>query len=154
MSVHNEEIAAAFEEMADLLAIQGGNPFRIRAYQLAAQVVRGLPQELAGMPGAEEYAKLPGIGADLAGKIAELVRTGGLRALVQLRRQVPAGLRELLGLPGLGPVRVRALRSGLHIRNRVDLRRALAAGRPAPGSPPARLAVLAADRAPRVPRPR
>jgi DNA polymerase (family X) len=129
MSVHNEEIAAAFEEMADLLAIQGGNPFRIRAYQLAAQVVRGLPRELAGMNGAEEYEKLPGIGADLAGKITELVRTGELRSLAQLRRQVPAGLRELLNLPGLGPVRVRALRSGLRIRSRSDLKRALAAGR-------------------------
>jgi len=129
MSVHNEEIAAVFEEMADLLAIQGGNPFRIRAYQLAAQVVRGLPHELAGMTGADEYARLPGIGADLAGKIAELVQTGELRALAQLRRQVPAGLRELLELPGLGPVRVRALRSGLRIRNRADLKRALAAGR-------------------------
>ena len=129
MSVHNEEIAAAFEEMADLLAIQGGNPFRIRAYQVAAQVVRGLPQELSGMNGAGEYQQLPGIGADLAGKIAELVRTGELRMLTQLRRQVPAGLRELLGLPGLGPVRVRALRSGLRIRNVADLKRALVAGR-------------------------
>lgn len=129
MSVHNEEIAAAFEEMADLLSIQGGNPFRIRAYQAAAQVVRGLPHELAGMNGAEDYQKLPGIGADLAGKIAELVRTGELRSLGQLRRQVPAGLRELLGIPGLGPVRVRALRSGLRVRNRADLGRALAAGR-------------------------
>jgi len=129
MSVHNEDIAAAFEEMADLLAIQGGNPFRIRAYQLAAQVVRGLPRELASMNGAGEYEKLPGIGADLAGKIAELVRTGELGALRQLRRQVPTGLRELLSLPGLGPVRVRALKSGLRIRNRADLERALAAGR-------------------------
>jgi len=129
MSVHNEEIAAAFEEMADLLAIQGGNPFRIRAYQQAAQVVRGLAHELSGMPGADEYQKLPGIGADLAGKIAELVRTGELRSLTQLRRQVPAGLRELLALPGLGPVRVRALRSGLRIRDRAGLKRALAAGR-------------------------
>jgi DNA polymerase (family X) len=129
MSVHNEEIAAAFDEMADLLAIQGGNPFRIRAYRLAAQVVRGLPRELSGMDGADEYQTLPGIGADLAGKIVELVRTGELRSLSQLRRQVPAGLRELLDLPGLGPVRVRALRTGLRIRDRSDLRRALAAGR-------------------------
>ncbi|HXZ60061.1 MAG TPA: DNA polymerase/3'-5' exonuclease PolX [Steroidobacteraceae bacterium] len=129
MSVHNEEIAAAFDEMADLLAIQGGNPFRIRAYRLAAQVVRGLPRELSGMDGADEYQTLPGIGADLAGKIVELVRTGELRSLSQLRRQVPAGLRELLDLPGLGPVRVRALRTGLRIRDRSDLKRALAAGR-------------------------
>jgi len=129
MSVHNEDVAAAFDEMGDLLAIQGGNPFRIRAYKRAAQLVRGLPQELAAMHDAAEYATLPGIGEDLAGKIAELVRTGELRALTHVRRQVPPGLRELLALPGLGPVRVGALRTRLRVRNRADLERALKAGR-------------------------
>lgn len=128
-TVHNEDVASAFDEMGDLLAIQGQNPFRIRAYRRAAQVVRGLAHELADRPAAREYHELPGIGVDLAGKIGELIRTGELRALRSLRRQVPAGLRELLQLPGLGPVRVRALRKGLGIKGREDLRRALAAGR-------------------------
>ena len=108
--MHNEDVAAAFDEMAELLAIGGENPFRIRAYQRAAQVIRSLPRPLAELHGTEEFDALPGIGADLAGKIDELLRTGKLRALEQVRRKVPAGLRELLRLPGLGPTRVRGWR--------------------------------------------
>jgi hypothetical protein len=115
--MHNEDVAAAFDEMAELLAIGGENPFRIRAYQRAAQVIRSLPRPLAELHGTEEFDALPGIGADLAGKIDELLRTGQLRALEQLRRKVPAGLRELLRLPGLGPTRVRALHASLGIRS-------------------------------------
>jgi DNA polymerase (family 10) len=129
MTLHNEDIAAAFDEMADLLAIQGENRFRIRAYRRAAQVVRSLARELADMGGAEAFDALPGIGADLAGKIAELLETGNIRALEKLRKQVPKGLRELLALPGLGRVRVRALHTGLKVRGIEDLRRALAEGR-------------------------
>ncbi|MBW4050827.1 MAG: DNA polymerase/3'-5' exonuclease PolX [Proteobacteria bacterium] len=126
--IHNADVAEAFEEMGDLLAIEGESPFRIRAYRRAGQVVRSLPRELAEMGKESEYDALPGIGTDLAAKIAELVTTGHLKALEKLRRRVPAGVRELLGLPGLGPVRVRALMTGLHVRDREDLKRALAAG--------------------------
>jgi len=129
MGAHNEDIASTFDEMGDLLAIQGQNPFRIRAYRRAAQVVRGLPHELAEMGDASAYATLPGIGADLAEKIAELIHTGHLSALEKLRRQVPGGLRELLSLPGLGPVRVRKLRTALRVKSRAELRRAVTAGR-------------------------
>lgn len=129
MAVHNEDVAAAFDEIADLLDIEGENPFRIRAYRRAAQVVRTLPRDLGELAGEKELDALPGIGADLAGKIAELCRTGHLRALETLRRRVPPGLRALLSLPGLGPVRVRALKSRLGIRGIEDLERALSAGR-------------------------
>jgi DNA polymerase (family 10) len=125
----NEEVAAAFDEMAELLSIRGENPFRVRAYQRAAQVVRTLPRPLTELQGIKALDELPGIGADLAGKIDELLRTRQLRALEQLRRQVPAGLVELLRLPGLGPVRVRALNAELGVRGIEDLRKELAAGR-------------------------
>ena len=129
MSIHNTDIAAAFDEIADLLSIQGANAFRIRAYRRAAQTLRGLPHEIAAAADPRSYEALPGIGEDLAGKIAELLSTGRLAALQKLRREVPPGLRDLLGLPGLGPVRVRALMTGLRIKTPEDLRRALAAGR-------------------------
>lgn len=118
-----------FDEMAELLAIRGENPFRIRAYQRAAQVIRDLPRPLTELHGTKELDELPGIGADLAAKIDEMLRTRKLRALEQLRRQVPVGLRELLRLPGLGPVRVRALNARLGVRSFDDLQRALTAGR-------------------------
>lgn len=127
--LHNEDVASAFDEMADLLDIQGENAFRVRAYRRAAQVVRGLPRPLAQMHGTEEFDALPGIGADLASKISELLRTGHLPALEQLRTAVPPGVRELLSLPALGPVRARALFSRLHIRGLEDLKRALAEDR-------------------------
>jgi DNA polymerase (family X) len=129
MAVHKEDVAAAFDEMADLLDIQGANPFRVRAYRRAAQVVRTLPGDLAEPGGDQDLDDLPGIGADLAGKIEELRTTGRLRALEVLRRRVPAGLRALLSLPGLGPVRVRALNARLRIRSIEDLEHALSAGR-------------------------
>lgn len=124
-ALRNEDVAVAFDEMAELLAISGENPFRIRAYQRAAQVVRTLPRALAEFGGPKELDQLPGIGADLAAKIQELLGTGKLRALEQLRMHMPAGLRELLKLPGLGPVRVRALHAALGIDGIEGLRKAL-----------------------------
>jgi DNA polymerase (family 10) len=127
--VHNEEVASAFDEMADLLSIQAENAFRIRAYRRAAQIVRALPREVAEMHGTEEFDALPGIGADLAEKIDEMVHTGRLKALDKLRHQVPAGVRELLSLPGLGPARVRTLFTELKVLGIDDLRQALSNGR-------------------------
>src|SRR5581483_1498157 len=129
VSLHNEDVGAAFDEMAELLSIQGENVFRIRAYQRAAQIIRSLPRELAEMHGAKEFDALPGIGADLAEKIEEFLHTGRLNALEKLRRQVPQGVRELLKLPALGPVRVRALLTELKVHGIDDLRRVLAEGR-------------------------
>ncbi len=103
--VHNEDIAAAFEEMADLLSVRGDNAFRIRAYRRAAQSIRGQGQPLRDLRERERLRALPGIGADLAGKIGELLDTGHLEALDRLRTQIPTGVRGLLALPGLGPVR-------------------------------------------------
>ena len=120
----NEDIARAFEEVAELLAISGENPFRIRAYQRAAQVIRTLPRPCTELADAKALEQLPGIGADLARKIQELLHTGTLRTLAQLRSRVPASLRELLTLPSLGPVRTRALHT-LGVDSIADLRRAL-----------------------------
>ncbi len=130
MPVHNEDIAATFDAVADLLALQDANPFRIRAYRRAAQVVRGLPEELASRVEAGfDPDDLPGVGADLAAKIRELLATGRLRLLEMLRRSTPPGLPELLTLPGLGPKRVRRLHSALGIRSIADLRQAVTSGR-------------------------
>jgi len=129
VTIHNADVAEVFEEIGDLLSIQGENAFRVRAYRRAAQIVRSLPHELAEMGGPGEYAALPGIGKDLAAKITELVRTGRLGALERLRRRVPSGVRELLSLPGMGPVRVHALMTKLHVKSRDELRSALSAGR-------------------------
>ena len=130
MPVHNEDVAAIFDEMADLLEIEGDNPYRVRAYRNAARTVRHLGRELADMVERDEdLTRLPGIGKELAAKIREIVTTGHARALDKLHRRVPASLEELLKIPGLGPKRVRALYYDLHIKSLKQLEDAVRRGR-------------------------
>lgn len=107
--MENPEVARALDEVADLLELREANPFRVRAYRTAARTVRDLPESLAELSREKRLEDLPGIGADLAGKITTLVNTGELPLLRELREQVPAGLREIMAVPGLGPKRARSL---------------------------------------------
>ena len=130
MPVHNADIAAIFEELADLLEIRGDNPFRIRAYRNAARAVGDFGSEFGTLiQGGKELPKLPGIGPDLSAKIHEIVATGRCAALDKLRKQVPPAIIELLKVPGLGPKRVRALNRELGIATAAQLEQAARAGR-------------------------
>lgn len=125
MPVHNADVAAVFEEIADLLEIEGANPFRIRAYRNAARTLRDLPREVAAMHDeGEDLTELPGIGEDLAGKIEEIIKTGTAAALEEHRKKVPKTLTELLRIPGIGPKRVKALYHDLGIRTLDQLQKA------------------------------
>lgn len=130
MTVQNAEIADRFEHLADLLELQGANPFRVRAYRNAARFIRGHSRSLAELldEGAD-LAELPGIGPDLAGKIATLVRTGHLPLLEQTAKKVPAPLVAMTRIEGLGPKRAQALYKALKIRSLEDLARAARSGR-------------------------
>jgi len=130
MPVHNADIGAIFEEIADLLEIRGENPFRVRAYRNAARTVGELGRDLkALLEKDQELPKLPGIGADLAAKIREICETGSCKLLKQLHREMPPAITELLKIPGLGPKRVKLLHDKLKIRAVEDLKRAAGAGR-------------------------
>ncbi len=130
MPIHNEDIAAHFEEIADLLEIKGDNPFRIRAYRNGARAVRALPRSAAELlKGGEDLTRYPDIGEALATKIAELLRTGTTQAMENLRRQIPSSLEDLLRIPGLGPVRIRTLWHELGITDLDALEAAARAGR-------------------------
>jgi len=125
MPVHNADVAAVFEEIADLLEIEGSNPFRIRAYRNAARTLRDLPRDVGAMLGeGEDLTELPGIGEDLAAKIKEVVETGTAAMLEQHRKKVPKTLTELLRIPGIGPKRVKALYHDLGIRTLDQLQKA------------------------------
>ena len=122
--VHNAEVAAIFEKLADLLEIEGANRFRIRAYRKAAQTIANLPREAASMVvEGEDLTELPGIGDDLAGKIAEIVTTGKLSLLEEVSKRVPPGLSDIVALPGVGPKRAKALYETLGVRSIDDLRK-------------------------------
>jgi DNA polymerase (family 10) len=130
MPIVNADIAAVFGEIADLLEVQGANPFRIRAYRNAARTLSELGLSVRAMlERGEDLDKLPGIGPDLAGKIAEVVNTGSCAQLERLRRELPRGITALLAIPGLGPKRVRTLHDELGIETLEQLRAAAHEGR-------------------------
>lgn len=130
MPTHNADIAAIFNEIADLLEIEQANPFRIRAYRNAARMLAELAREVRGMiERGEDLTELPGIGNDLAAKIHEIVTTGKCRALENLHAELPPAIGELLHVQGLGPKRVRTLWHDLDIQTPEQLARATQDGR-------------------------
>jgi len=130
MPVQNAEIAEMFDQTAELLEIKGDNPFRSRAYRNAARVIERLPKSITNLLKAgEDLSELPGIGKDLAGKIAGIVATHHFDVLDRLKRELPGDLGEIAALPGLGPKRVKLLYDKLGVRTLEDLRRAVRSGR-------------------------
>jgi len=115
--VTNADIAAAFEQVADLLEYQGENVFRVRAYRNAARTIDGLVESLASVRADHDRSltDLEGIGTDLAGKIGTLLDTGRLPLLETLEHQVPGVVFDLMRVPGLGPKKVKALVDALGI---------------------------------------
>lgn len=130
MPIHNADIAAIFEKIADFLEIESANPFRVRAYRNAARILGELGRDVKGMvEKGDKLTDLPGIGDDLSRKIEEIVKTGSCRLLRKLEEEVPPAITELLQIPGLGPKRVRALWQELHVEALEDLERAAREGR-------------------------
>jgi DNA polymerase (family 10) len=125
--MENPEVVRVFEEIADLLEIQGANPFRVRAYRTAARTIGDLSEPLTAIVRDPErkLEDLGGIGKDLAGKIKTILQTGDLPLRQELCAQVPAGLRELLTIPGLGPKKANVLFQQLGIDSPDKLRQAI-----------------------------
>jgi len=129
--MQNPDIARLFDEVADLLEIQDANPFRVRAYRNAARTIRDFPEPIADLvrTGTKDLTDIAGIGDDLAEKIAAIVTTGELPLRKQLASKLPAGLLDLLRIPGLGPKRVKLLYKKLKVKSAADLAAALDKGR-------------------------
>ena len=129
--MQNPDIARLFDEVADLLEIQDANPFRVRAYRNAARTIRDYPEPIVELvrAGTKDLTDIPGIGEDLAEKIAAIVTTGELPLRKQLASKLPAGLLDLLRIPGLGPKRVKLLYKKLKVKSAADLAAALDKGR-------------------------
>ena len=125
MPIHNHDISEIFEKVADLLEIEGANPFRVRAYRNAARVVGGLSQNLVDLVARDaDLTGLPGVGQDLAGKIVEIVKTGDLGLLKELEARTPPALALLMNVAGLGPKRVHILHEKLGVTSVEDLQAA------------------------------
>ncbi len=129
MSIHNADIANIFEEIADLLEIEGANPFRIRAYRNAARTIQTMAQDIKILiDQGEDLKKIHSIGKDLEAKIREIINTEECKTLLDLQKRVPAALSNLLKVPGLGPRRVQTLHKELGINTPKQLEQAIRKG--------------------------
>lgn len=126
----NADIAAQLSELADLLEIQGANPFRVRAYRNAVRTIEGQTSALSGfVRDCRDLTELPGIGKEMANHVTELCETGRLSMLEEMLQHVPATLIDLMHLPGVGPKKARKLWVELAIETVDDLEAAAKEGR-------------------------
>ncbi len=123
------EVARLFERMADVLELKGENPFRIRAYRRAARNLESLSEDLEVLAREERLDDVPGIGADLAGKIAEYLRTGHIKEIDAVCRTVPRGVVELMNVPGIGPKMAKLLYDKEGVTGLARLEQLAAAGK-------------------------
>lgn len=125
MPVKNTNIAEIFNKIADLLEIDGENPFRVRAYRNAALTVENLSHDIASMvKNGEDLTKLPGIGHDLAEKIDNIINNKEIELLKKLEEKIPVDLTGLMHISGLGAKKVKKLYDALNIKNIDELAQA------------------------------
>jgi len=122
MPVHNSDISEILREMADLLEIEGADEFRVRSYRQAARSVENLTENLADkVAEGEDLTKISDVGESIAGKIEEIVKTGSLKQLEEVKQRVPEELADILNLEGVGPKRAKEIYDELGIDSIEDL---------------------------------
>lgn len=127
--MNNADVAAALSEIADLLELKNESAFRIRAYQNAARALGNLTVDVHQLARSEELTQVKGIGSGLAQKIEEMLATGQIVYLEELRGEFPPGVRALLSVPGIGPSLARRVYRELGVDSLDGLRQAATDGR-------------------------
>ncbi|MFJ4953244.1 DNA polymerase/3'-5' exonuclease PolX [Streptomyces sp. NPDC088760] len=126
MARPNDEVEALLREYADLIAITGGDAFKARAYEKAARAIGGCPTDISTLD-AEGLREIPNVGRSIAEKVAEYLRTGRMAVVEERRAKIPAGVRELITIPTLGPKKALRLYEDLHISSVSELAAAIEA---------------------------
>ncbi|MCQ9207668.1 MAG: DNA polymerase/3'-5' exonuclease PolX [Omnitrophica bacterium] len=125
----NAEIAEIFNDIADILEIEGENRFRIRAYRIAAQNIEDLNEDVEAVLRKEKLLDIPGIGKDLAGKIEEYVKRGKIKFYEDLKKSVSRPVLELMTIPGVGPKTAKLLCDRLKVKSINDLKKKASQGK-------------------------
>ncbi|MEU6369760.1 DNA polymerase/3'-5' exonuclease PolX [Streptomyces sp. NPDC046931] len=126
MARPNDEVEALLQEYADLIAITGGDAFKVRAYEKAARAIGGYPDDVSRLD-ADGLRDIPNVGRSIAEKVLEYLRTGTVSAVEERRARIPAGVRELIAIPTLGPKKAMRLYEDLHIASVSELAAAIEA---------------------------
>ena len=129
MSARNLEIARIFAQIADLLEIKQESTFRVNAYRKGTRALESLAEDVAAIAGRGELRKIAGIGASLAEKIEEYLRTGTIAYYEELKQAIPPGLSELMTIPEVGPKTALLLYQHLRIADVDALEQAARAGK-------------------------
>lgn len=127
--MNNIDFAALLDDIAQLLALTDTNPFRVKAYENASRLVRGLEEPIAPLVAAGTVTSLKGIGKGIAADLEQMLATGSCESLDALRAAIPPGYADLTRVRGLGPKRIQTLRAELGIENLDALEEAAASGR-------------------------
>src|SRR5690349_1072067 len=114
MARPNEEVEALLQEYADLVSITGGDAYRARAYEKAARAIGGYHADVSRLS-VDELLEIPNVGKSIAEKVEEYLRTGTVSAVEDVRATIPAGVRELITIPTLGPKKAMSIYQELHI---------------------------------------
>ncbi|HVW43261.1 MAG TPA: DNA polymerase/3'-5' exonuclease PolX [Amycolatopsis sp.] len=120
MARSNDEVAALLQEYADLLAITGGDAFKARAYEKAVRAIAGYHGDVSKLD-VKDMRKIPGVGKSIADKVAEYVEHGSVQAIEEVRARIPAGVRQLMAIPTLGPKKAAQLYEDLGVSSVEEL---------------------------------
>jgi DNA polymerase (family 10) len=121
-SLHdNDAIAAAFKEASALLELTGEDEGRVRSYDATSRKIEALPRPAGEMIADGSLIEVKGFGPATVGRVKELVETGTMGMLEELRAKVPAGVVECLRVPGLGPKRMRRVWQDLGVASVAEL---------------------------------
>ncbi len=124
----NVQLSELFEQMADLMEIRGENPFRVNSFRRAARTIGDLASDIAQLAAQNRLRELPGIGQGMADRILEFIQSGRIQEFDQIKAELPPGLLDLLGIPGLGPKKVALIWNQLSVDSVAGLRKVIANG--------------------------
>jgi DNA polymerase (family X) len=128
-ALETPEVAALLLEFAQRSALRGGNPYRAKAYRRAAENLAILTLPLGQVIREDRLREIPGVGDAIADIITKLHKTGTHPSLEAMRKEFPAGLLELLTIPGLRPDKVLKIYKTLGIASLAELEEAATADR-------------------------
>lgn len=121
---NNARVASILEEVADLLELKEDTFFQVRAYRRVAKEISSLTEDIKDLYVRGHLGQVPGVGKAIHDKIVEIIRTGELQYLNDLRNEFPAGLLQVMQVPEVGPKTAGRLYKELKVTNLQDLKAA------------------------------
>ena len=120
------QVAQVLEEVATLLELkEGSNPFEVRAYENAARAVSALEGDIEHLTREGRLKGTPGLGSTMIKRIEELVNSGHMELLDELIAETPPIKLEMRRIPGIGPKKINAIYSQLHVNSIEELEQAI-----------------------------